>query len=125
MSELTTIAVPSLGAGGLDGERSPHFGRCDCFTLVDVVDGQVADVRILRNVAHESGGCLRPVGLLEAEGVRSIVTMGMGARPLAGFRAAGIAVHFENTSLRVGDAVRRVLDGETELFDGTRTCGDH
>lgn len=125
MSEVTTIAVPSVGEGGLDGERSAHFGRCDCFTLVDLVDGQVADVRVVPNPAHREGGCLRPVELLASNGVDAIVTMGMGARPLAGFQAAGIGVYFENASPRVGDAMKRLLDGDLEVFDGTRSCGGH
>ena len=29
-------AIPTLGKGGLDCERSGHFGHCDCFTVVDV-----------------------------------------------------------------------------------------
>ena len=30
------IAVPSIDEGGLNGQRSGHFGHCDVFTLVDV-----------------------------------------------------------------------------------------
>ena len=28
-----------MGAAGLNAERSGHFGHCDCFTVVDIVDG--------------------------------------------------------------------------------------
>ena len=36
------IAIPTIGAGGLDCERSGHFGHCDCFTVVTVEDGIIA-----------------------------------------------------------------------------------
>ena len=35
------IAIPSIEAGGLDGQRSGHFGHCDVFTLVDVKGGEI------------------------------------------------------------------------------------
>ena len=34
----TVLAVPSNGAGGLEAERSGHFGRCDCFTIVEIAE---------------------------------------------------------------------------------------
>ncbi|MCP4680705.1 MAG: dinitrogenase iron-molybdenum cofactor biosynthesis protein, partial [Desulfobacterales bacterium] len=38
------IAIPSVETGGLDGQRSGHFGHCDAFTLVDVEDGEIKKV---------------------------------------------------------------------------------
>ena len=35
------IAIPSVGTGGLDGQRSGHFGHCDVFTFVDVEEGEI------------------------------------------------------------------------------------
>ena len=58
------IAVPSLGEGGLDAQRSAHFGHADCFTVVNVVDGEVASVDTIANPPHEHGGCMRPVAVL-------------------------------------------------------------
>ena len=34
MSEQIRIAVPTNGPGGIDGERSAHFGHADSFTIV-------------------------------------------------------------------------------------------
>lgn len=50
------IAVPSEGVGGLDGQRSGHFGHCSSFTLVDVKDGVVDNVTVVPNVEHVQGG---------------------------------------------------------------------
>ena len=35
------IAVPSMGSGGIDGQRAGHFGHCDVFTFVDVENGEI------------------------------------------------------------------------------------
>jgi predicted Fe-Mo cluster-binding NifX family protein len=114
-----------MGEGGLEAERSAHFGQCDCFTLIDVVDGEIAEVRVIANPPHEEGGCLRPVSLLASHGVNALIAGGMGARPLAGFNDAGIAVYFENQTPSIGEAVRLVLSGAAETMDGRHVCGGH
>lgn len=125
MSELMVLAVPSMGEGGLEAERSAHFGHCDCFTLVDVVDGEIASVRVVANPPHEEGGCLRPVNLLASHGVNALIAAGMGARPLAGFNDVGITVYFENATPGIGDAVKLVLNGSAQAMDARDVCGGH
>jgi predicted Fe-Mo cluster-binding NifX family protein len=87
------IAIPSELPGGLDAPRSGHFGRCACFTLVDVVDDRVAAVGVLANAPHVQGGCMSPVLVLAENNVDAIVVDGIGGRPLMGFNQVGIAVH--------------------------------
>ncbi len=125
MSERRVLAVPSNGAGGLEGERSAHFGHCDCFTLVEVIDGEVADVRVLQNPPHEQGGCMAPVGILASHGVNELVVAGMGSRPLTGFNDAGIKVYFENQTQGIRDTVKLVLDGAVNEMDARHVCGGH
>lgn len=119
------LAVPSIGAGGLEGERSGHFGRCDTFTLVELDEDQVLSVHVIDNPPHQEGGCLRPVELLASHDVTALVVAGMGARPLAGFRAAGIDVYFEDATPGIGDVVRLLLDGSCEPMDDRYVCGGH
>jgi len=87
------LAIPSELPGGLDASRSGHFGRCACFTMVDIVDGKVGEVEILHNAPHTEGGCMAPVLVLAEHNVDAIVVDGIGGRPLMGFNQVGIAVH--------------------------------
>lgn len=119
------LAVPSNGEGGLDVERSGHFGRCDCFTVVDIEDGAVTGVRVVANPPHEEGGCLRPVQLLAGEGVNALVVAGIGGRPLAGFNDAGITVYFDNTLPVVRDVISALIAGQVEVIDPSYVCGGH
>ena len=125
MSEQLLLAVPSMGAGGIECERSGHFGHCDTFTLVEIDGDAVKAVSIIGNPPHVEGGCLAPVNLLASHGVTAIVVAGMGARPLAGFQDAGIDVYFENVTPVVGDVVKRLLAGECEVMDAQYTCQGH
>ena len=87
------VAVPSDAPGGLAAARSGHFGRCDCFTVVEVEDGRVVTVDVIDNPPHRQGGCMHPVLQLAENTVDAIVVDGIGGRPLAGFAQLGIAVH--------------------------------
>lgn len=122
MSEVKRIAVPTLADGGLDAERSGHFGQCDCFTVVEVSDGEVVAVETIENPPHGQGGCLAPVSLLASAGVDSLVVAGMGMRPLAGFANAGIKVFYENETVHVGPVVAKMLAGELPEMDPGVAC---
>lgn len=102
------IAVPSNQPGGLNADRSDHFGHCDLFTVIDLDEQkQVKEVSLIANGGHEAGGCLVPVQLLHQAAVQAIIVGGMGARPLQGFAEAGITVHFADrvTMKTVGEVV--------------------
>lgn len=119
------VAVPSTAEGGLDVERSEHFGHCECFTLATLENGAIGEVRVLANAPHVEGGCLRPVGLLADAGASAIVVAGIGARPLAGFDAAGIAVYYDVEHPMVRDVLQAMLDGKVERIDPQVACGHH
>lgn len=89
------VAVPTNSPGGLEAERSDHFGHCELFTLVDIdVNKEIKDVKLIENGDHQAGGCLVPVKVLHDAGAEVIVVGGMGARPMHGFADVGIAVYF-------------------------------
>ena len=125
MKDQIILAVPTNGAGGLEAERSAHFGRCDTFTLVDINEGSLENVRTVQNPPHVEGGCLASVNLLASHDVTAILVAGMGARPLAGFNAAGISVYFESGTADVADAITLLLAGKVEVMDDRFACGGH
>lgn len=116
------VAIPTLGKGGLDCERSGHFGHCDCFTVVDIEDGEIGAVSVLENPPHEEGGCMRPVGLLADAGIDAIVAAGMGMRPMMGFAQAGITVLFENQTPGVGDVARMAAADQLPAMTAENAC---
>lgn len=103
-SKSVRIAIPSELPGGLEARRSGHFGRCECFTLVDIADGSINEVQVLTNAPHTEGGCMAPVMALAEHMVDAIVVDGIGGRPLMGFNQVGIAVH-----AGVGDDVQTTV----------------
>jgi len=117
------IAIPSLAEGGLDGQRSAHFGHCDVFTLVDVQDGEISNVTTVSNHEHQEGGCLVPVNTLANLKVNALIVSGIGPRPLSGFNGVGIDVYHESTCLEIKPVVEDLIADKLRIIDIEQTCG--
>ena len=74
------VAVPSENPGGLDAPLGAHFGHCAMYTLINVEDAQIKDVKVIPNMPHEQGGCMAPVNYLSDNGVKALIAGGMGMR---------------------------------------------
>lgn len=125
MSKTIRVAVPSIGNGGLEAQRSPHFGRCDCFSILTFDEkNKFVECKVIENPPHVEGGCLAPVNLLAANKVNAIVVGGIGGRPLAGFKSVGIDVLVTG-----GDFVKDVREnyekGKVAPISDDFVCGGH
>ena len=119
------VAVPSAMPGGLDAQMGMHFGHCDIYTLIEIVDNAIKSVSTLENVPHQQGGCMAPVQHLASHNVNVLLAGGMGMRPLMGFQPVGISVFFAGNQLTVGSAVQAYLAGQLQPFGLEFTCGGH
>ena len=106
------IAIPSMGTGGLDGERSGHFGHCDVFTFVDVEGGKIQQVTTIPNQEHVQGGCMVPVNLLASHNVNALIVGGIGMRPLMGFKQVGVNVFYDATRTQIRPVVDDLIGGK-------------
>ena len=117
------IAVPSNGAGGLDGMRAGHFGHCDVFTFIDVEDGEIKEVTTLKNEEHVQGGCMVPVNLLSSHNVNVLVVGGIGMRPLMGFKQVGIDVYHDAERTEIRPVVEDLIAGKLPEIQSDQVCG--
>jgi predicted Fe-Mo cluster-binding NifX family protein len=117
------IAVPSIEQGGLDGQRSGHFGHCDVFTLIDVEGGEVKNVTTVNNQSHVQGGCMVPVDLLAANKVNALIVGGIGMRPLMGFRQVGIDVYYDEIRPEIRPVVEDLIAGKLPRISDNQVCG--
>lgn len=117
------IAIPAVEKGGLDGQRSGHFGHCDVFTLVDVEGGKVKEVTTIPNQSHVQGGCMVPVNLLAAHKVNALIVGGIGLRPLMGFKQAGIDVYYDQTRPEIRPVVEDLIAGKLPMLSDDQVCG--
>lgn len=121
---LTTLAIPSETNEGLAGKRSDHFGHCPLFTLVDIQDQRIGNVRTVANIPHGAGGCMKPVAMLAGHGVTALVAAGLGRGPLQKMHEHGIAVYFADllTCPDIKSAVDGYSKGALPLFAQDQLC---
>ena len=117
------IAIPSMGPGGLDGQRSGHFGHCDVFTMVDVENGKIREVSTVPNESHVQGGCMVPVNLLAGHNVKALIVGGIGMRPLMGFKQVGIDVYYDETRPEIRPVVEDLISGKLPEIGDDQVCG--
>ena len=117
------IAVPSNGNGGIDGQRSGHFGHCDVFTFIDVEDGVIKNISTIQNGEHVQGGCMVPVNLLAQHKVNALIVGGIGMRPLMGFRQVGIDVYHDAERPDIKPVVEDLIAGKLPLITDNQVCG--
>ena len=117
------IAIPSADNGGLDGQRSGHFGHCEVFTLVDVEDGEIKEVSTIPNQEHVQGGCMVPVNFLAGHNVNALIVGGIGMRPLMGFRQVGIDVYHDATRYEIRPVVEDLIAGKLPIISDDQVCG--
>jgi len=122
MSGKKRIAIPSLSPGGMEAVSSTHFGKADCFTLVEIEGKNIVDVKILENPPHEHGGCMAPVLLLKDNDVNIIIVGGMGMRPMMGFQEVGIQV-YAGAMGTIDFAINEFLEGRLEAAGDDVICG--
>lgn len=123
MMDNGRIAVPSMDVGGIDGQRSGHFGHCDTFTFVDVEDGEIKEITTISNQSHVQGGCMVPVNLLAEHRVNALIVGGIGMRPLMGFRQVGIDVYHDDTRPEIRPVVEDLIEGKLPLIGDNQVCG--
>ncbi|MBN1847697.1 MAG: NifB/NifX family molybdenum-iron cluster-binding protein [Deltaproteobacteria bacterium] len=121
--EKGRIAVPSIAEGGLDGQRSGHFGHCDVFTMVDVENGSIKNVTTVANQSHVQGGCMVPVNLLASHQVTALIVGGIGMRPLMGFRQAGIEVYYDAERPEIRPVVEDLISNKLPQISNDQVCG--
>ena len=128
MGETMKLAVPTMGEAGLESERAGHFGHCDCFTVVEIADGEITGTSEVANPPPEEGvQSLAHEDILRIEEIEEAVRVaaGMGMRPLTGFNQAGITVYFENQTPIVGDAAKLVAAGSVPVMSADNACNHH
>jgi len=78
--EKLKIAIPTKGQGGLEDVVSNVFGRANTFTIVDIQNNAIKNVRVLENpaVSYEHGAGPIVVKMLIDSGVNMVIAAEFG-----------------------------------------------
>ncbi len=115
------VAIPSNMPGGPDAAISPHFGRCDVFTLVEIKNGKITGGSTIDNRGTHFGFDKTPAEILASSGVDAVVAQGMGPKALELLGQSGIKIYFTSAQT-VGEAVRELIGGKAKLATPKEAC---
>lgn len=102
-----------------DGEIFPHFGHTECFKIYEIADNEVKAAALMNSEGSGHGAL---AGLLEAEGVGTLICGGIGDGARQVLAQAGITL-FGGVSGSVDRAVEDFLAGKL-AFDPDAGCAD-
>jgi predicted Fe-Mo cluster-binding NifX family protein len=119
---ILRLAIPSDLPGGLDASRSGHFGRSPCFTIVDLSDDVVVNVRVVTNPKHHGDHGLTPILTLGENLVDIVIVAGIGRNALLHCIQAGMRVLAGEDRPDVRSVVQAFIDAELEPVGGDATA---
>jgi predicted Fe-Mo cluster-binding NifX family protein len=115
------VAIPSNKPSGLDATISPHFGRCEVFTVVEIKNGKVVGGSTVENRGTHLGFDKTPAEILASNGVDAVLTQGMGPKAMQLFAQNGIAVYMTSAKT-VREAVRELVEDKAKLASLEDAC---
>jgi len=109
------IAIPSANGGGLDDTIAPVFARAPAFTIVDVENGEIKNVKVIQNqMAYAGGAGPMAVQRLIDEGVDVVIAPQIGPNAMGALQAAGISYYLFPAGTPIKEAVEKVIKGEVQ-----------
>lgn len=115
------LCIPTMEAGGLDGQVSGHFGRAPTFTIIDLEGDHV---RVIKNRGEHMGGLGKPSEHVVKAGVEVVICAGLGPRAIEMLRSSGIEVYV-GASGTVANAVQMWRDGKLQPASKDIACKEH
>jgi len=121
------VAVPCELSGGLDAERSLHFGRAPGFAIAVLKGGYIAKETFVTNRPHDEGGDHGfAANALLNMGVTDVVTAAIGTGMYRRLVSGGVRVWREQDAPTVSSAIDAFMAGEAApFFEGDAHPGGH
>lgn len=110
------IAIPLA-----EGVLARHFGHCEQFALVDVIEltGEIVEIKLLTPPPHEPGVLPRWLG---EKGANIIIAGGMGQKAQSIFKSNGINVIVGVNPLEPEEIISEYFNGSLAIGEN---CCDH
>jgi predicted Fe-Mo cluster-binding NifX family protein len=104
------VAIPTKGQGGLEDSVSDVFGRANTFTILDIEEDTVKNVKVLKNpaVSYEHGAGPIVVKILVDAGVNVVLSGELGPGASALLKQHNVIMIAVKPGILVSEAIRKV-----------------
>jgi len=105
----------STNNGGLDDTITPMFGRAPSFTVVEIKDGEIVAIEVIKNQAAVRGGGagIAASQTLIDKKVEVLLTGNVGPNAIGVLNSANVKI-YKADGLKVEEAIKKYLNGELE-----------
>ena len=105
------LAIPTEGGEGLEDTVSEVFGRAKTFTIVEICEGSISDVKAAENptVSYKHGAGPIVVKMLVDMGVNAVMAREFGPGALALLEQHNIGMIKVEAGISVAEAVENTL----------------
>lgn len=111
-----------MSDSGMESDICAHFGSCEYFTIVDIQDKAIENIKAISNMSPDSEhNCAAPSIILKSHNVDTVLVLGIGGRPLMSLAEKKIKV-FAGATGKVSDAVQDYNNGLLQELSTTGTC---
>jgi predicted Fe-Mo cluster-binding NifX family protein len=116
------IAIPTFSPGGLDAKLNPHFGKCECVTLISLQDDEVTETEVILPEGVHS--CSTLPTLFAQNKAEACIVGGIGGRPFMFLQQYGIRTFIVDQQLveqPIKNIIEKFINGKEfrELTTGT------
>lgn len=116
-----------MSDSGLDSDVCFHYGSCEYFTIVDVDNKSIENVKAISNLSPEGEhNCAAPSIILKSHDVDALLVAGIGGGPLMSLAEKKIKV-FAGATGKVSSAIEDYNNGFLQelSMNGTCNCSHH
>ncbi|NPV50696.1 MAG: NifB/NifX family molybdenum-iron cluster-binding protein [Candidatus Methanofastidiosum sp.] len=114
------IAIPTDSKGGLSDIVFNHFGMAPTYTVIEIIENRIGNVKIIDNTSDHFGGSESPVDLLLKENVGIVICSNLGPRAMEVLKCQGFDMFFTKRE-KVQDVVDNFIKGQLERFSSEST----
>jgi predicted Fe-Mo cluster-binding NifX family protein len=128
LKDMSIIAIPSMGKGGLNDQMSPRFGRCASFTFVEVENKQIKAVKTVPNPASNAmgGAGVQATQIIGNNGASVVIVGFLGPNAAEGLKALNIEMfHAPNQSITIKEVMNLYLKGNLEEINSSNVASHH
>ena len=109
------LAVSATGEG-LNALVDPRFGRCFFFVIVEIENGNIKNVKSLRNpgVMAARGAGIQAAQLVASQGVKAVISGHMGPNAFFALSSLGIEIYLAPPGITVENAISLFLQNKLQ-----------
>jgi predicted Fe-Mo cluster-binding NifX family protein len=115
------ICIPSMDDKGLFSEISVHFGKSPYFTILDVEDNKIKEIKVIKSEGKHAGGKKTPAEIIIQLKPDVLLCANLGSKAIQMLNKEGVKI-FAGASGNVENTFEEWKNNNLQLADEKTSC---